>query len=79
MKALCTLLSLVLLSVLSAQPTLSDEVRENILKRIETGLNPSIAVGLIDADGVNYYSFGKTAADGRNVDEHTLYEIGSIT
>lgn len=54
-------------------------VVEAIEKRIEEGFNPSIALALIDSSGVQYFSFGKTADDGVEVNEKTIYEIGSIS
>ena len=54
-------------------------VVEAIEKRIEEGINPSIALALIDSSGVQYFSFGKTAADGMEVNRNNVYEIGSIS
>ena len=64
---------------LSTQTTLPETVVDNIEKRIEYGHSPSIVVGIIDAKGPKYYTFGKTTLDGQKVDEHTIYEIGSIS
>jgi CubicO group peptidase (beta-lactamase class C family) len=50
-----------------------------IHERIAAGLNPSIAVGIITKDGPQYFSFGKKKWKGKKVNEHTIYEIGSIT
>jgi D-alanyl-D-alanine-carboxypeptidase/D-alanyl-D-alanine-endopeptidase len=58
---------------------LPKEVVESIKKRIELGLNPSIVVGIIDKDGMHFFNFGKKSANGSAADEHTIYEIGSIT
>ncbi len=54
-------------------------VVEAIEKRIEEGLNPSIALALIDSSGVQYFNFGKTADGGKEVNRNTIYEIGSIS
>ncbi len=54
-------------------------VTENIQKRVENGINPSIAIGILDELGVQYYNFGTTHKQGPEVDEHTVYEIGSIS
>ena len=63
-----------------AQKTgLPEEVEKSIQARIAEGLNPSIVIGIIDANGPQYYSFGLTHEGGLPVDEHSLYEIGSIT
>jgi len=59
--------------------TLPGNVIESIEKRIENGSNPSIVIGVVDKKGTRYFNFGKVSKDGRAVDEHTIYEIGSIT
>lgn len=59
--------------------TLSPELIEVIEKRIADGVTPSMAIALIDSAGITYHNFGKTATDGKAVDEHTIYEIGSIS
>lgn len=72
-------LSLGLPGAMAQRPVLIDEVKASIEKRIDLGQHQSIVVGLINANGKNFYSFGKTRKDGLDVDENTLYEIGSIT
>jgi len=58
---------------------LPPEVVESIERRIEEGLTPSITIAIIDSSGVKYFNFGKTAKNGQEVDENTIYEIGSIS
>ena len=79
MKIRLILLLLFLWQISPAQVGLSDEVIENIEKRITAGFNPSIVVGIIDSNGMQYFSFGTKTLGGDPVDEHTIYEIGSIT
>lgn len=55
------------------------DVVNSIEKRIDYGINPSIAIGVIDENGTHFFNFGKKSAQGLPVDEHTIYEIGSIT
>lgn len=55
------------------------EVAETIERRIKEGLTPSIALAIIDSSGVKFFNFGKTAKYGQEVDENTIYEIGSIS
>jgi len=67
-----------------SQPTIisvdiSEDVKSSIEKRIENEINPSIAIGIVDENGARYYNFGKTRAEGKEVNEHTIYEIGSIS
>ncbi len=58
---------------------LSDELIETIHQRISDGVNSSITIGVIDKAGPRYYSFGSKKAGGKQADEHTIYEIGSIS
>ena len=58
---------------------LPSEVVESIERRIEEGLTPSIALAIIDSSGIQYFNFGKTTKHGKEVDENTIYEIGSIS
>lgn len=66
-------------SSVKSTESLPEDVKASIEKRIETGLHPSIAVGIIDANGTQFFNFGKTSDDGTSVNEHTIYEIGSIS
>jgi CubicO group peptidase (beta-lactamase class C family) len=70
--AFCTLSSF-------AQKALPTEVVTSINARINNGYSPSIAIGIIDKDGPQYYLFGTKTAGGQPVNEHTIYEIGSIS
>lgn len=57
-----------------------NDLKENIQKRVAMKETPSIAVGIIDSTGTHFYSFGKTKYEnGQQVDENTMYEIGSIS
>jgi len=80
MKSIFISLSLILSFVLRAQhPTLPEDVKSNIEKRIEYGNTPSIVVGIIDEHGTSYFNFGMAKTEGKPVDEHSIYEIGSIS
>jgi CubicO group peptidase (beta-lactamase class C family) len=61
-----------------SQP-LPPEVEASAKQRVEFGLTPSIAIGIIDKTGARYYEFGTKTPHGALVDRHTIYEIGSIT
>ena len=62
------------------QRYITSEVKENIRARVDAGDNVSIVVGYFDGDEVEYYSYGKTSIkDGVPVNEHSVFEIGSIT
>lgn len=55
------------------------DVTQNIQKRIEYGLNGAIAIGIIDEEGIRYYNFGSRNSSGDEVNEHSIFEIGSIS
>ncbi len=80
MKFLASLLFIFLVnSIVGQVKTLPEDLVQNIIKRIDAGTNPSIAIGIIDKDGPRYYSFGKKKKGGKKINEHTIYEIGSIS
>ena len=59
---------------------ISSEVKEHIKERVDKGINVSIAVGYIDGENVEFFSYGKSALEnGFEVDENSVYEIGSIS
>ncbi len=72
------LLLLPFLSVAQHQD-ITDALRETIEYRIENGMNTSIAIGVIDKFGTRFYTFGTKKIEGDKVNEHTIYEIGSIS
>ncbi|MDX1406659.1 MAG: serine hydrolase [Saprospiraceae bacterium] len=79
-RFLCLALSVLVLPLAAQKKTeLPPEIIESVEQRIAYGINPSIAIGVIDEDGPRYYSFGQTTPGGDPVDEHSIYEIGSIT
>lgn len=66
--------------VSAAPPAVSREVKTAISARVGNGYNPGIALGVVNADGRAFFSAGVTSYDADVVpDEHTLYEIGSVT
>ncbi len=58
---------------------LPTKVVNTIEKRINNNVFPGISIALIDSSGVYYFNFGKTKDGGHDVDEFTIYEIGSIS
>ena len=80
MKTQTTLLFLLLYAGVFAQKNaLPEELTKSINERIAFGTNTSIVVGIIDAHGPQYYSFGTKTIGGVPVDEYTIYEIGSVS
>ena len=58
------------------------EILATLRERVEVGrVNQSVVVGIIDEKGTRFTSLGKVsqAPDARNVDENTVFEIGSAT
>ena len=72
---------LILFVACQKQPTddLPANVVQSIQNRIENGVTPSIVVGVIDNRGPRYYAFGRKSLTDSAVNEHTIYEIGSIS
>ena len=61
-------------------PEIPEDVKTEIRFRVDSGYNVGIVVGLVDAGGATYYSYGATAAGSGVVPtEDTVFEIGSIT
>lgn len=59
--------------------SLPEDVATSARQRIEFGITPSIAIGIVDKKGARYYEFGAKTLDGEEVDRHSIYEIGSIS
>lgn len=60
--------------------SISEKTKEAVRQRVVAGQSVGIVVGVVDADGRDYFSFGKRAAGGpERVDERSVYEIGSIS
>ena len=63
-----------------AQTAISEEVKANIRSRVDKEINTGIVVGIVDAEGTHYFSYGSKSLKTQDpVDEHTVFEIGSIT
>jgi serine-type D-Ala-D-Ala carboxypeptidase/endopeptidase len=57
----------------------SAQVYTRIAERVASGRNRAIAVAVIDAAGVRYFSEGRAESDGWPVDHNTVFEIGSVS
>ena len=83
MKTKLIAFAISLLFVVGACVAQSDkEVQDVVRQRVEVDkVNQSIAVAFIDENGTRFFSAGKmsAAADAKNTDENTVFEIGSIT
>jgi len=80
LKLITSFLVAVFFSGCYAQTTVSEEVKSNIRARVDNGINTGIVVGVIDANGPKYYSYGvKSLKSKEAVSEHSVFEIGSIS
>ncbi len=62
------------------ETTITTEVKENIQARVESGENVGISVAFVNGDRVDFYNYGTTdLKQNVQVDEHSVYEIGSIS
>lgn len=74
------LLFMITFGMAEAQVVLTDEVRESIDVRVANGRNPGIVIGIVDEDGLRYYSAGSRSLMAEEpVDEQSVFEIGSIS
>lgn len=59
---------------------LSTEIEKVIQERVDGGYSMSIVVGILDENGYKFYNYGRMAKNStQDVNENTIYEIGSIT
>lgn len=64
----------------AAPPVIPEAVKESIRKRVDFGYVPGIVVGMVNADGTTYFSYGNLSHDsGMSVDENSVYAIASVT
>ncbi|MCO6163497.1 serine hydrolase domain-containing protein [Flavobacterium sp. NRK F7] len=79
MKYLITLLLMVFTGSLLGQ-TLTNELQQEIQRRVSLQINPSIAIGVLLPDNTTqFYNFGSINESNKQPDSLTLYEIGSVT
>lgn len=80
MRRTLLLAPLLLAAPLAAQLPIPEAVQANVRARVDQALSVGIVIGVVDAAGTRYFAYGNTAMQGgRPVDEHSIYEIGSIT
>lgn len=58
---------------------IDDATIEHIGTEIDNGRLVGVMVAVLDEDGVHFQGFGSARADGTAPDEHTVFEIGSVT
>lgn len=81
MKQYTALLIALLISSLcySQESLIPAEVQENIQMRVDQAVHPGIVVGVVTPQGTDFYSYGVRSQNGEAVDEHSVFEIGSIS
>ncbi len=67
--------------VIRAQgPEIPLAVKTHVQQQIDRGYWTGVAIGLVDRNGTTFFSYGRTARQGGEaVNEHSVFEIGSIT
>lgn len=67
-------------SLPAADPHFPAEAVEYAIQLVEQRKVPGIAIGLLTPEGMFYFNYGASTWDSdQAIDEHTLFEIGSIT
>ena len=75
-----TLIWMALLCTSLAMSQIPELLKKEIQYRVNNHINPSIAIGLTDSTGTHFYVHGWSDVENQiKADQHTLYEIGSIT
>ncbi|WP_223033395.1 serine hydrolase [Hanstruepera marina] len=63
-----------------SQVEVTEAVKKNIQAKVKSGENVGISIAYIEGDKVDFYSYGTTDLKHNiPVNEHTVYEIGSIS
>ncbi|MGB5500573.1 MAG: serine hydrolase [Maribacter sp.] len=61
-------------------PAIPESVKANVHTRVTNGSSAGIAIGVIDAQGTHVYNYGVKSLKTKDpVDEHSVFEIGSIS
>lgn len=64
----------------SQQAANADEgLRNTLTLRVATGKNPAIIVGIYENGTTRFVPMGASGAPNKQLDENTVFEIGSIT
>ncbi|BDD05187.1 serine hydrolase [Aureibacter tunicatorum] len=73
-------MQLALLSVEAQTHQISDELKKLIKQRLENNSYQGISIGIISPEGRTYHNFGvKSLETMEPIDEHSVFEIGSIS
>ncbi len=60
---------------------ITDDLKQTIRTLVDNGTNAAVVVGLVDANGSQFFGYGQTsnATNATTVNEDTLFDLGSIT
>ena len=60
---------------------ITDDLKHLIRALVDNGTNAAMVIGLVDANGTQFYGYGKTsnATNATTVNKDTLFDLGSIT
>lgn len=79
-KNIATLIFVIGIIHFTCAQTADEAIQATIKARVDNGINTGIVVGIMDASGTRYYSYGVKSAKGNEaVNEHAVFEIGSIS
>ena len=77
---ICLLAQLQGISPSTYAATITSSIERTIQRRVDFGYNPGIVIGIVDENGRDFYGYGETTLETNETpNEHTLYEIGSIS
>ena len=79
-KLLFAFIFAITLNCKAQSPVFTEELKENIKSRVENEIITGIVIGVTTPEGTSFYSCGVKSLETKEpVDEHTVFEIGSIT
>ena len=60
---------------------ITDDLKHLIRTLVDNGTNAAMVIGLVDANGTQFYGYGKTsnATNATTVNKDTLFDLASIT
>ncbi|WP_299117039.1 serine hydrolase [uncultured Winogradskyella sp.] len=82
MKNLCLIIFIITSFQISSsqEKEVHDDIKVYIRSMVDEGHAPSISMAYMEGDVVTNFNYGKTKLEnGSNVNEHSVYEIGSIS
>ena len=80
LRGFSVLLYVFLSASVHAEPLPEQDIPALLQARVKETQGTAIVAGIIDAQGRRFYSYGPAdTVSGKPVDEHTLFEIGSVT